>query len=75
MRRMHSAPVDATSSEVEEDPSNQEGRYPPLDARTSLRSRAFGTYGTRKYTTASIPMATEATKIKTPASTLSPVSM
>ena len=75
MRRMHSAPVDATSSEVEEDPSNQEGRYLPLDTRLSLSSRDFGTYGPRNYTTASIPMATEATKIKTPASTLSPVSI
>jgi hypothetical protein len=34
----------------------------------------FKTYGPRRYTTASIPMTTSATKIRVPATTLPPVS-
>jgi hypothetical protein len=47
-----------------------------LPALLGLRmsSRGFGTYGPRKYITASIPMTTSATKIRAPATTLSPVS-
>jgi hypothetical protein len=62
--------------EAEERLSNRESNYPPLlILEVSLGPRDSGIYGPRKYTIASIPMATEATKIRTPASTLSPVSM
>ncbi len=62
-------------SKAEECLSNRERHYSPLwILEVSLSSCESGIYGLRKYTTASIPMATEATKIRTPASTLSPVS-
>jgi hypothetical protein len=44
-----------------------------LDPKMSSRDYS-GTYGPRKYTTASIPMATSAMKIRAPTTTLSPVS-
>ena len=66
-------------SQNSEHPSSEKSLAPPgkslpalLDPRMS--SRDFGIYGPSKYTTAAIPMATNAMKIRVPATTLSPVS-
>ena len=55
------------------EPCYRGGSGYPEGVEKKLQPQVYGYYGPKKQTTASIPMATRATKIRAPATALSPV--